>query len=109
MKSKIIPNQWLFIDESGKPEVYSAKGVNLVEAGSATKYLVLVAVRTEDQLKLQQDVTEFRLSLLKDKNLTKLFSSTYSLDSFHAQKDYPQVKERFYKFINHVSVKIDVL
>ena len=109
MTSRIIQNQWLFIDESGKPEVYSAKGVNLVETGSATKYLVLAAVRTEDQLKLQQDVTEFRLSLLKDVNLKKLFSSTYSLDSFHAQKDYPQVKERFYKFINNVSVKIDVL
>ena len=59
-------DQWIFIDESGKPEVYSAKGINLIESGQASKFLILTAVRVEDQLKLQQDVTEFRLSLLKD-------------------------------------------
>ena len=40
---------------------------------------------------------------------TKIFSSAYSLDSFHAQTDYPQVKEKFYKFITTLSIKIDVL
>ena len=99
----------IFIDESGKPEVYSAKGTNLVEAGLASRYLVLCAVRTDDQLKLQQRVTEFRADLLKDKNLTKIFSSAYALDNFHAHHDYPQVKERFYQFINTLEVKIDVL
>jgi len=56
-------DQWIFIDESGKPEVYSAKGVNLIQTGQASKFLILTAVRAEDQLKLQQDVAEFRLSL----------------------------------------------
>ena len=102
-------NQWLFLDESGKPEVFSSKGVNLVDKGFASKYLVLAAIRSDDQLKLQQNVTEFRLSLLKDTKLTKIFSSAYALDSFHAQKDYPEVKEKFYKFITTLPVKIDVL
>lgn len=102
-------NQWIFIDESGKPEVYSAKGINLVEKNQASKYLVLAAVRTINQLDLQQNVTEFRLNLLKDKNLTKILSSAYTLDSFHAQTDYPQVKEKFYQFILQLDIKIDVL
>jgi hypothetical protein len=106
---KTIKNQWTFIDESGKPEVYSSKGVNLVENKTASKFLVLAAVRSENQLELQQQVTEFRLSLLKDKTLSSIFSSGYSLDAFHAQIDYPQVKEKFYQYITALPIKIDVI
>jgi len=106
---KIIKNQWTFVDESGKPEVYSHHGVNLVENKTASKFLVLAAVRSENQLELQQQVTEFRLSLLKDPNLSSMFSSGYSLDAFHAQIDYHQVKERFYQHITVLPIKIDVI
>jgi hypothetical protein len=101
---------YIFIDESGKPEVFSSKGVNLVEKGQATKFLILAAVRTEDQLALQQKVMNFKVNLLKDKELVSIFSSAYALDSFHAQTDYPQVRERFYNFINQLEeIKIDVI
>ena len=100
---------YIFIDESGKPEVYSFKGVNLVQSGKATKFLVLAAVRCTDQLLIQQQITDFKSVLLKDANLIKIFSSAYALDSFHAQTDYPEVKERFYNFINSLDIKIDVL
>lgn len=91
MKDKIIH---IFLDESGKPEVYSSKGVNLVKEGFASKFLVIAAVRTTGQLLIQQQVTEFRLSLLKDRTLKKILSSAYTLDSFHAQTDYAEVKEK---------------
>lgn len=100
---------YIFIDESGKPEVYSFKGINLVQSGKATKFLVLAALRCTDQLLIQQQITDFKSTLLKDIELTKIFSSAYALDSFHAQTDYPEVKERFYSFINFLDVKIDVL
>ncbi len=100
---------YIFIDESGKPEVYSAKGVNLVEKNQATKFLVLAAVRCDDQLKIQKEVTDFKLGLLKDNNLSKIFSTAYTLDAFHAQTDYLEVKEKFYNFINELDIKIDVV
>ena len=100
---------YIFIDESGKPEVYSAKGINLVQTGQATKFLVLAAVRCDDQLLLQQQITDFKAGLLKDAMLTNIFSPVYALDSFHAQTDYPEVKEHFYNFINSLDVKIDVV
>ncbi|MBI3289926.1 DUF3800 domain-containing protein [Candidatus Microgenomates bacterium] len=109
IKSGIIPNQWLFIDESGKPEVFSAHGENLVLKNNASKFLILAAVRSENQLELQQLIIELRLSLLKDPDLTKIFSAAYSLDSFHAQTDYAEVKEKFYDFINSLPIKVDVL
>lgn len=105
-----INKTYIFIDESGKPEVYSAKGVNLVLGGQATKFLILAAIRTSDQLLLQQKVTDFKLSLLREKELASIFSSAYVLDSFHAQIDYPQVRERFYGFIRDLDdIKIDVI
>ncbi len=109
MNAQNPKKRYLFIDESGKPEIYSSKGINLVENGLASKYLVLAAVRTDDQLKLQQEVTEFRLSLLKDSSLVSLFSSAYTLDSFHAQVDYSDVRKYFYSYIATLDIKIDVL
>jgi len=41
--------------------------------------------------------------------LVKIFSSAYTLDAFHAQTDYSEVKERFYQFILTLDIKIDVL
>lgn len=109
MKKVKNDNQYIFLDESGKPEVFSAKGVNLVQKGVATKFLVLSAVRTDNQLTLQQQVTNFKSQLLIDASLKSIFSSAYTLDSFHAQTDYPQVKEKFYLFINTLDIKIDVM
>lgn len=100
---------YIFIDESGKPEVYSAQGVNLVEARTATKFLILAAVRCVNQLLIQQQITDFKANLLHDEQLNKIFSPAYALDNFHAQTDYPQVKERFYRFICDLDIKVDVL
>lgn len=99
----------LFIDESGKPEVYSNKGINLVKKGVASKFLVLACVRSTDQLGLSKKVNQFKLDLLNDKALKKIFSSAYTLDAFHANKDYPIVKRKFYKFITILDVKLDVV
>ncbi len=54
----------IFLDESGRPEVYSAKGINLVHNRTASKYLVIAAVRTNNHLELLQQGTEFKNELL---------------------------------------------
>lgn len=83
--------------------------MNLVQSGHATQFLVIASVRTEDQLVLQQAVNDFKSSLLKDTELIPLFSSAYVLDSFHATKDFPQVRQKFYSFIATLEVKLDVM
>jgi len=109
MKKTKIKVNYIFVDESGKPEVYSTKGENLVKKGVASKYLILAAIRSTNHLLLQQQINEFKSKLLRDESLVKIFSPAYVLDSFHAKFDYPKVKERFYRFINLLDVKIDVL
>lgn len=71
----------IFLDESGKPEVFSAKGVNLVANGAATKHLVIAAVKTTDHLSLQQGVTEFKNGLLKDPAISRLCAGQLSRES----------------------------
>ncbi len=100
---------YIFLDESGKPEIFSSKGKNLVLANQATRWLIIASVRTNNQLDLQQKIAEFRLSLLKDTSINSIFSSSYSLDSFHASPDYRQVRQAFYKFITTLDIKIDVI
>ncbi|MBI4128248.1 MAG: DUF3800 domain-containing protein [Parcubacteria group bacterium] len=102
---------YLFLDESGKPETYSQKGINLVEAGTASKFLVIAAVKTENHLQLQEAVTEERLKMLRDPSLTEKFSPAYSLNAFHAQTDYLGVKQKFYEWIrdNTLDLKITVI
>jgi len=100
---------YIFIDESGKPEIYSSKGVNLVETGHASKFLVLVAIRASDQLQLQKDVQAFKMSLLLDVSLQHLFSTSYSLDAFHATKDFPAIQMKMLDFISTLNIKIDAI
>ena len=102
-------NNFIFIDESGKPEVYSAKGVNLVNSNHATKFLILAAVRCENQLLLQQQVTDLKSELLKEEGLKNIFSSAYSLDNFHANNDYPEIRKKFYNFIAKLKIDLDIL
>lgn len=111
MKAKADAKSYIFLDESGKPEMYSAKGTNLVAAGTASKYLIIAAVRTNDHLVLQQEVIACRLALLRDSSLTKTFSPNYALNAFHAQTDYPSVRKRFFKWIRDsaLDLKISVI
>ena len=102
-------NWYIFIDESGKPEVFAKSGKNLVELNQASKHLVLAAVRHKDQRALQSQITDFRAELLKDTELTKIFSPAYTLDAFHANVDYKDVRYKFYEFINSLDIKIDVI
>jgi len=100
---------YIFLDESGKPEIFSTQGKNLVMHNQASKFLVIAAVRCADQLLLQQQVTEFRLSLMRDESINSVFSSAYTLDAFHANPDYKQVRYAFYEFIKNLDIKIDVI
>ena len=111
MKSDKDLKSYIFLDESGKPEVYSARGINLVQAGTASKFLIIVAVRITDHLMLQQAVTQCRLDILKDKTLSKTFSLQYALNALHAQTDYPKVRTKFYEWIRDcpLDMKISVI
>ncbi|MDO8609170.1 MAG: DUF3800 domain-containing protein [bacterium] len=106
---QLIDNQaYIFLDESGKPEIFSRKGINLVITGNASKYLIISAIRVDDHLLLQQEVTKLRLSILQNSELTSKFSPSYSLDTFHAQTDYPEVKRAFYNWINLTNIEMKI-
>ena len=111
MVNPVDKKSYVFLDESGKPEIYSKHGANLLGKGTASKYLVISAVKVTDQLALQREVTKKRLEILNNKKLSLLFSPSYSLNSFHAQTDYPEVRLEFFKWIAEcrLDLKITVI
>lgn len=111
MNKTVDSKSYIFLDESGKPEVFSRKGTSLVQAGTASKYLVISAVRISNHLVVQQMVTELRLKLLKDESLIETFSPAYSLNAFHAQTDYPVVRKLFFEWVKDcpLDLKISVI
>ena len=108
MKKRVDLINYIFLDESGKPEVFSRKGTNLVQTGNASKHLVISALRTNDHLAVQRAVTEFRLKLLKNESLIETFSPAYSLNAFHAQTDYPVVRKLFFEWIRDCPLKLKI-
>ena len=90
---------YIFLDESGKPEVFSSKGVNLVETGMASRHLVIATVKTTNHIALQNKINDFKSQLLNDPTIQPELSAAYALDSFHASPDKKIIRERFYRFI----------
>ncbi len=108
MTKKKDKKSYIFLDESGKPEIYSRKGINLVRAGTASKFLIIAAVKTVSHLAVQEAVIEESLKILRDKSLSLKFSPSYSLNAFHAQTDYLEVKNHFYKWIGETSLDFKI-
>jgi hypothetical protein len=48
--------QHIFVDESGRPEVFNKKGDDLLAVGKTSKYLVIAAIRTADPQRLAREV-----------------------------------------------------
>jgi hypothetical protein len=69
MKQVITGRQYIFLDESGRPEILSAKGKNLVADGVTSKHLVISAVVTEDPFVLQRQVLEAKLRGIQSNEL----------------------------------------
>jgi hypothetical protein len=56
--------QYIFLDESGKPEIFSKKGLNLVTANQTSKFLIICIVTTTNPIALQKQVLKFKLNCL---------------------------------------------
>jgi hypothetical protein len=47
--------------------------------------------------------------MLADPTLSKIFSTSYTLDALHANKDYEEVRLSTYEFIKTLDIKVDVI
>jgi hypothetical protein len=93
MKQLIKGKQYIFLDESGRPETITAKGKNLVAEGVTSKYLVICAVVTQNPLNIQQQVLNVKLSGITSPDFAKNLSIKHSFEVFHASSDTEPIRQ----------------
>jgi hypothetical protein len=86
---------YIFLDESGRPEIMSARGENLLLSGKTSKYLTIAVVLTDDPLAIHREVTKARNDALNNPDFSELFTLEYCLDTFHAHSDKMEIKRFF--------------
>lgn len=88
-----------FVDESGDPTFYDAKGNLIVGKEGVSKILLLGFIKTDDPVTIRRELEKLRKALSEDKYLQGIPSLSKSLISFHTKDDSPEVKQAVYKRI----------
>lgn len=103
MKKLIERKQYVFLDESGRPEILSAKNEDLVEGGKTSKFLVICAVVTEDPFAIQEQVFTTKLQGIRSESLRKHLSVKRSLEVFHASSDSEPLRSYILEAIKNIT------
>lgn len=98
-----------FVDESGDPTFYDAKGNLIVGKEGVSKILLLGFIKTDDPVTIRKELEKLRKDLSKDKYLQGVPSLSKSLISFHAKDDSPEVKQAVYKTIVDLKFTAEII
>lgn len=98
-----------FVDESGDPTFYDAKGNLIVGKEGASKILLLGFIKTDNSVTIRKELEKLRKDLSEDKYLQGIPSLLKSLSSFHAKDDSPEVKQAVYKTIVGLKFSAEII
>ncbi|MEK7729293.1 MAG: DUF3800 domain-containing protein [candidate division KSB1 bacterium] len=105
MKSSQPGTTYYFVDESGDPTFYDAKGHLIVGEAGCSPILILGFVSTEEPQVLRQGLSRLRAELAEDKYLQAVPSMQKSLRAFHAKDDCAEVRQAVFKLIVELPFK----
>lgn len=94
-----------FVDESGDPTFYDAKGNYIVGQAGCSPILILGFIETQDPHLLRQSVMDLHKQVISDPYLQKIPSLRETAKAFHANSDAPEVRYLFYKLIKELNFK----
>lgn len=103
MKAPKKGKQYIFLDESGRPEIITKRGVNLVTTNQTSKYLIISIVTTTNPILLQEQVLKFKLNCLTSKEIIPHITMRDSLEVLHASNDPVIFRDYFFKEIASMS------
>jgi len=99
MESQQQDGRYFFVDESGDPTFYDAKGHLLVGEKGCSPILILGFISTAQPETLRRELNRLQKELAEDKYLTAVRSFKKELRIFHAKDDYPEVRQAVFKRI----------
>ncbi len=99
MESQQQNSHYFFVDESGDPTFYNAKGHLIVGEKGCSPILILAFISTDQPQNIRDELGRLRKELAADNYLATVPSLKRSLRAFHAKDDCPEVRQAVYKLI----------
>jgi hypothetical protein len=99
MESQQQGGRYFFVDESGDPTFYDAKGHLSVGEKGCSPILILGFISTDQPHLLRQELLRLQKELANEKYLMAVPSFQNSVHVFHAKDDCPEVRQAVFKLI----------
>lgn len=99
MKKTQDCESYFFVDESGDPVFYDAKGNLIVGQPGCSPLLILGFIETQNPKKLRQSVLDKQREVCNDPYFRRIPSLAKTAIAFHAKDDAPEIRYLFYKLI----------
>jgi hypothetical protein len=99
MESQPQGSRYFFVDESGDPNFYDAKGHLIVGEPGCSPILILGFIATDQPQNLRRELRRLQQEVATDKYLAAVPSLKKSLRAFHAKDDCPEVRQAVFKLI----------
>lgn len=96
---------YYFIDESGDPTFFDAKGNCIVGTEGCSPILILGFIKTEKPEKIRKALSDLRKEIKNDEYLKTIPSIKKSSISLHAKDDCPEVREKVFKLLKTLPFK----
>lgn len=104
MKTPREGHSYYFVDESGDPTFYDAKGNLIVGlSNGSAPLLILGFIKTKVPRELRRAVLDLQQEVINDPYFKKIPSLAKTATAFHAKDDSPEVRYLFYKRIRELN------
>lgn len=100
---------YYFVDESGDPNFFNKHGKNLLLSGDSSPIFIGGYLETDDMNSIHKLMNEVREEIINDEYLSDIPSIKKSIKHFHAKDDCPEVREKVFKAINKMDIKVHVI
>ena len=105
MKKPIDREHWYFVDETGDPVFYDARGNFIVGADGCSPILGLGFIETDDPASIRRGLAELHSQIAGDSYLQSIPSISKTNRSFHAKDDAPEVRYLVYQTLAKLDFK----
>lgn len=105
MKQAVEGERWYFVDETGDPVFYDARGNFIVGTEGCSPILSLGFVETQNPTAIRAALSELHAQIANDPYLRDIPSIAKSNRCFHARDDAPEVRYLVYQRIAQLDFK----
>jgi len=105
MKKTIEGEHWYFVDETGDPVFYDARGNLIVGSEGCSPILGIGFIETDQPHEIRQAISNLHDQIAGDKYLQSIPSIIKTNRAFHAKDDAPEIRYLVYQALAKLSFK----